>query len=62
VRVTTLTGCERRAILRETMTCVRFAARHAWHFDDRTIAEPDIAYAELPSGAAAGRCEPWQRE
>lgn len=62
VRVTTLTGCEQRAVRRGAMTCVRFAARHAWHFDERTAARPDLAYAELPSGAAEGRCEPWQRE
>lgn len=60
VRVTTLTGCERRQQRAGARTCVRYAAQHAWHFDDRTVAEPDRAFAELPSGAARGRCEPWQ--
>lgn len=62
VRVTTLTGCERRTERRGSMTCVRFAARHAWHFDARATSDPDGAYAALPSGAARGRCEPWQVE
>lgn len=62
VRVTTLTGCERRAVRRGADTCVRYAARHAWHFDDRAATDPDQAFAQLPSGAARGRCEPWQVE
>jgi hypothetical protein len=60
VRVTTLTGCEHRRQRGGVRTCVRFAAQHAWHFDERTLADPDRAFAELPSGAAYGRCEPWQ--
>jgi hypothetical protein len=60
VRVTTLTGCERRAVRRGADTCVRYAARHAWHFDERAGTDPDQAFARLPSGAARGRCEPWQ--
>lgn len=61
VRVTTLTGCEHRRERRGARTCVRFAAQHAWHFDERTLADPDRAFAELPSGVGArGRCEPWQ--
>lgn len=62
VRVTTLTGCERRAWKGGRQTCVRYAARHAWHFDDRAASHPDRAFAQLPTGAAAGRCEPWQVE
>lgn len=60
VRVTTLTGCAHRAERNGALTCVRFAARHAWHFDGRTPRDPDLAFADLPSGAAAGSCEPWQ--
>lgn len=59
VRVTTLTGCERRALRAGVTRCVRYAARYAWHFDERVLNDPDLAFAELPSGAAPGRCEPW---
>lgn len=62
VRVTTLTGCQRQALRRGSMTCVRFAARHAWHFDERAVADPDRAYAGLPSGASRGRCEAWRAD
>ena len=62
VRVTTLTACERAKPRRGVPTCVRFAARHAWHFDERAATDPDRAFAQLPSGAAAGRCEPWQAD
>jgi hypothetical protein len=60
VRVTTLTGCEQVKPRRGKPTCVRYAARHAWLFDERVLADPDSAFAELPSGAGMGRCEPWQ--
>ena len=60
VRVTTLTACEQAKPRRGAPTCVRYAARHAWHFDERAATDPDHAFAQLPSGAAAGRCEPWQ--
>jgi len=60
VRVTTLTGCEQTKPRRGTPACVRYTARHAWHFDARAMTDPDRAFAELPSGAAAGLCEPWQ--
>ena len=59
VRVTTLTGCERWKTTRGAETCVRFAARHAWHFDSSVYRDPDAAFARLPGGAAAGVCEPW---
>jgi hypothetical protein len=62
VRVTTLTGCERRISKGGRRTCVRYTARHAWHFDERAVAEPDRVFAQLPSGASAGRCEPWQMD
>jgi len=62
VRVTTLTGCERRKLRNGVETCVRYAAQHAWHFDERAFADPDLVFAQLPSGASPGRCEPWQIE
>lgn len=60
VRLTTLSGCEQVKPRRGKPTCVRYAARHAWLFDERVFTDPDLAFAELPSGAGAGRCEPWQ--
>lgn len=60
VRVTTLTGCEQRRPRRGVQTCVRFSARYAWHFDESVLSDPDRAFAALPAGATAGRCEPWQ--
>jgi len=59
VRVTTLTGCARRKWKDGVETCVRFPARHAWHFDRRALVEPDAAFARQPSGASVGACEPW---
>lgn len=60
VRVTTLTGCERRKWKNGAQTCVRYAAQHAWHFDALAAADPDRAFERLPSGASKGRCEPWR--
>jgi hypothetical protein len=60
VRVTTLTGCERRKLRRGAQTCVRYTARYAWHFDEHALADPDRAFAELPADIMAGHCEPWQ--
>ncbi len=59
-RVTTLTACEQRKSRAGIETCVRYAALHAWHFDDRIDLDPDLVLAQLPSGAVAGQCEPWQ--
>jgi len=59
-RVTTLTACERHALRGGVPTCVRYAAKHAWHFDARALTDPDRAFADLPAGIAAGRCEPWR--
>ena len=58
--VTTLTRCVRTAWKAGSETCVRYAARHAWHFDLAALREPDAAYERLPSGALSGACEPWQ--
>lgn len=60
VLVTTLTRCLRTTVRRGAETCVRFAARHAWHFDHSVLRDPDAAYERLPSGTLAGVCEPWQ--
>ena len=58
--VTTLTRCERTAWKAGSEICIRYAARHAWHFDLAALREPDVAYERLPSGALSGACEPWQ--
>ncbi|MDX1374334.1 MAG: hypothetical protein R3357_02150 [Burkholderiales bacterium] len=60
VRVTTLTGCARSKWKDGADTCVRFPARHAWHFDTQALVEPDAAFARAPSGASVGACEPWK--
>lgn len=59
VRVTTLTGCARSKWKDGVETCVRFPAKHAWHFDTAALREPDAAFARQPSGASVGACEPW---
>jgi len=62
VRVTTLTGCERRKWKGVARICTRYRATHAWHFDAAAASDPDLAFANLPSGAASGYCEPWRVE
>lgn len=62
VRVTTLIGCEQHRRRGGRLACVRFTARHAWHVGEHALADPDLAHAQLPAGAAAGRCEPWRVE
>lgn len=59
VRVTTLTACKDWKWKNGVETCVRFAARHAWHFDSVSYLGPEITRARVPSGAALGVCEPW---
>ena len=59
VRATTLTGCERTKWRRGYETCVRFSARHAWHFDTLAHLDPDKSLERQPSGASTGSCEPW---
>ena len=59
VRVTTLTACERWKARRGREMCVRFTARHAWHFDTLAHLRPRDSFASQPSGAQAGACEPW---
>jgi hypothetical protein len=59
VRVTTLTGCRGTKWKRGEETCVRFAARYAWHFDTLALKDPDASLARQPTGASTGFCEPW---
>ena len=61
-RVTTLTRCEKWRTKKGEDVCVRFTARHAWHFDPAVYSDPDAAFAKLPSGVRAGACEPWQTD
>jgi len=59
VRVTTLTECKDWKWKDGVETCVRFAARHAWHFDTVAYLGPDVARARVPDGASVGLCEAW---
>lgn len=59
VRITTITSCSKWTLKRGQEHCMRFEARHAWHFNARALASPDATYARLPSGASTGACEPW---
>ena len=59
VRVTTLTECKDWKWKDGVETCVRFAARHAWHFDTVAYLGPDVARARVPDGASVGVCEAW---
>jgi len=43
-------------------TCVRFSARHAWHFDVAGTLGPDLTRLRVPSGASVGVCEAWNTE
>jgi len=62
LRVTTLTRCLRSKWRKGEEVCVRFEARHAWHFDALALKEPDTSFDRQPSGALAGTCEPWKIE
>ena len=59
VMVTTLTRCEGWRVKGGVETCVRFAARHAWHFDQLARTDPDASFDRQPRGAYSGYCEPW---
>jgi hypothetical protein len=59
VRVTTLTECRDSRIKDGVDTCVRFAARHAWHFDVVGTLGPDLSRVRVPAGASVGVCERW---
>ena len=62
VRVTTLTECKDTRVKDGVDTCVRFAARHAWHFDVAGMLGPDVSRIKVPSGASVGVCEAWSTE
>ena len=62
VRVTTLTDCKDTKWKDGVETCVRFSARHAWHFDTIGALGPDPERVRVPSGASIGVCEAWNAE
>ena len=62
VRVTTLTECKDSRVKDGVDTCVRFGARHAWHFDVAGTLGPDLSRVKVPSGASIGVCEAWTTE
>ena len=59
LRHTALTRCLQTKWKGGYEVCVRFAARHAWHFDAGAYADPDAALARLSNSASRGVCEPW---
>lgn len=59
MRQTTLTACLQTKWKNGYDTCVRFAARYAWHFDNGAYGDPDAALARLQSSASNGVCEAW---
>ncbi len=62
VRVTTLTECKDTRWKDGVETCIRFSARHAWHFDTNGALGPDPARVRVPAGASVGMCEAWNAE
>lgn len=62
VRVTTLTECKDTRWKNGVETCVRFSARHAWHFDRVGALGPDPARVRIAAGASIGSCEAWNAE
>src|SRR5262245_21321734 len=62
VRVTTLTECKDWRFKDGVETCVRFSARHAWHFDVVGTLGPDLSRVKVPSGASVGYCEAWKTD
>jgi hypothetical protein len=62
VRVTTLTECRDWRWKDGVETCVRFGARHAWHFDVAGTLGPDLGRVRVPGGASAGMCEAWSTD
>ena len=59
LRHTALTRCLQTKLKDGYEVCVRFAARHAWHFDTGAYADPDAALARLSNSVSRGVCEPW---
>ena len=62
VRVTTLTECKDWKWKDGVETCVRFGARHAWHFDVAGTLGPDLDRVRVPGGASVGVCEAWNAD
>jgi hypothetical protein len=62
LRHTVLTRCLQTKWKDGYEVCVRFAARHAWHFDTSAYADPDAALARLSNSVSRGVCEPWTVE
>ena len=62
VRVTTLTECKDTKWRDGVETCVRFSARHAWHFDAAGALGPDPERVRAPAGGSVGVCEAWNAE
>ena len=59
VRVTTLTHCKDTRWKEGIETCVRFSARHAWHFDTAGALGPVPERVRAPAGTSVGMCEAW---
>ena len=62
VRVTTLSECTDTRVKDGVDTCVRFSARHAWHFDVAGTLGPDLSRVRVAAGASVGVCEAWRTE
>ena len=62
VRVTTLTECTDTRVKDGVDTCVRFSARHAWHFDVVGTLGPDESRVRMPTSASVGVCEAWKTD
>jgi hypothetical protein len=62
VRVTTLSDCKDTRWKDGVETCVRFSARHAWHFDTIGALGPDPERVRVPAGASVGMCEAWNSD
>ncbi len=62
VRVTTLIECTDSRMKEGVDTCVRFAARHAWHFDVVGTLGPDPSRVRVAAGASVGVCEAWKTD
>jgi hypothetical protein len=62
VRVTTLTECKDWRFKEGVETCIRFGARHAWHFDVAGALGLDPSRMHVPRGASVGVCEAWKTD
>ena len=60
LRQTSLVECLQTRWKNGYDVCVRFAARHVWHFDTAAYGDPDAALARLQGSVSSGVCEAWQ--